>query len=485
MGQRQPLNILFIFADEMRWDCMGAVGNPLIRTPNLDRLAADGLLFRNAWSTAPLCVPARSQVLTGLSCWNSGSWGLSDPLPPPTRTFAHALGERGYFTAGVGKMHFCPCNSAAWLREPHGFGELVLSEEVLSEDNQPDDDYTQYLVRHGYGHLGRYVHGYRSPDHSEMGYQAQVSDLPLKHFDTTWTGDETIAMLERHADAPFLIWSSFVKPHFPCELPSDWPCPYDPDEIPLRASYTPEPDPDGEEFNLMAGSIRGALNAGWLEEKTLREFAAYYYGNITLIDAQVGRILDTLERLGLRDSTLVVFSADHGECLGERGQFGKAVYFDESARVPMILSGPPVAAPGTVDERHVILEDLFPTFLQAGGAAIPEGLAGESILPLLSDRDRPGRDAVFGVLGGAYHFEPREAQCFVRCGEWKYMYQFAGGCEKLFNVEQDPVELNDVSKLPENRAACDEMNRRIARWFSEGGARFLTIDGRLRRDLRH
>ena len=111
------MNILFLFTDQMRWDCLGCVGNPVIKTPNLDRLAAEGVRFENAYCTAPLCTPARAQILTGRPCWDSGVWGLSDRVPPSMRTFAHELGDLGFFTGAVGKMHFRPCNGAGSIRE--------------------------------------------------------------------------------------------------------------------------------------------------------------------------------------------------------------------------------------------------------------------------------------------------------------------------------------------------------------------------------
>jgi len=477
----RPTNILLILTDQFRFDCLSCAGNPVIRTPNLDRLARLGRRFEYAYSTSPLCIPARTQLLTGMACWQTEVWGLSDRLTPMTPTFATALSQRGYFTGAVGKMHFESCNRVGDIHDSHGFQELVVSEEVSPLDVVEEDDYAKYLKSHGYD-LGKYSHGRRSPDYGREGYHAQVSALPNEHFDTTWTGDETLRMLEAHRREPFCIVSSFVKPHFPCELPSDRPCPYDPATLPFRASYNPEPDWQSEKFVLEAQTQQNSLRLGWLEENTLREFAAHYYGNVELIDVQVGRMLDFLEQQGLLDTTLVVFTSDHGECLGERGEVGKMTYYDESTRVPMILAGPMVTNPGAVDPRPAILEDLCPT-LMAAGASVSDGLIGQNLLPLLADPELPGRDAVFGIMGGPYHFEPDGAICFVREGDWKYMYQFAGDKEKLYNLANDPIELDDLADGPGYRAHCERLNRRLATWFADNGARFFTKNGRLRRDL--
>ncbi|MHC4887607.1 MAG: sulfatase family protein [Planctomycetota bacterium] len=474
------LNILLLLVDEMRWDCMGCAGNSVIHTPNLDRLAAMGVRFRDAYSTSPLCVPARTQMLTGLPCWQTEVWGLSDRLIPAIPTFATALSQAGYYTGAVGKMHFESCNGLGNIHEPHGFQELILSEEVLPTDTQPDDDYTQYLLKQGYD-LGRYTHGRRSPDHGQEGFRAQISDLPNQHFDTTWTGDQALAMIDAHAHEPFCIKASFVKPHFPCELPNDWPCPYTLETIPFRDSYLECPDPDLEAFNTMAAIQGSCKQQGWLEESTLRAFAAYYYGNIELVDTQVGRILDSLEEKGLLDSTLILFTSDHGEGLGERGCLGKAHHYEESAQVPMILAGPMIQDRGRVDARMVQLEDICPTILEAAGLSPFANMTGESMLPLLADPEREGREAVYGIIGGSYHFEANEALTFMREGNWKYMYQFDRGAEKLYNLGEDPCELTNLAETEPRR--CQRMNQALAAWFDRGGAGWFTIQGRLRKNL--
>jgi arylsulfatase len=475
------VNILLILCDEMRWDCLGVAGNEVIQTPNLDRLAGRGVLFENAYSTSPLCIPARAQLLTGRPCWETGVWGLGDELSPSTRTFAHALSEHGHFTGAVGKMHFRGIGGDADIRGPHGFQELVLSEEVLPDDLLEQDDYWRYLDRHGYGHLGKYAHGIRSPDHFEMGYRAQTSALPNEHFDTTWTGDEAVAMIERNAGRPFCICCSFVKPHFPCELPNDYPCPYEADDIPFRDSFDSDPDYSQEPFAVLADIQRSTRESGWLEEGSMRQFAACYYANVTLIDVQVGRLVGALERLGILDDTLIVFTSDHGEALGERGMVGKMSYYDESTRVPMVVAGPQVSSPGTNDHRPVILEDICPTIVEAAGARCDESMVGESILPLLGDRNQPGRDAVYGIMGGSLHLDHSAAHSFVRVGDWKYMYQFDGGREKLYNLGDDPVELHDLA--PDHRTMCDELNSSLAECFDTDGAGFLCDGGRLRKSL--
>ena len=318
-----------------------------------------------------------------------------------------------------------------------------------------------------------------------MGYEAQVSEMPNEHFDTTWTGNETLRMLREHRHEPFLIWSSFVKPHFPCELPGDWELPYAPEDIPFRPSYTSNPDPEAEPFNAYRPLIKTCVNLGWTDETVMRRFAAHYYGNITLIDIQVGRMLDALEEWGLLDNTLIVFSSDHGEHLGERGMVGKLTHYDESIRIPFIVAGPMVRQPGRSDDRPVIHEDLCATFMDAVGADLPPDLAGQSLLPLLRDPAAPGRERVCGIMGGPYHFEPNVAACFIREGDWKYIYQFQDAREKLFNLAADPAELDDRAADPNLLPRREQMNAALAAWLADNSADFLTTpQGRLRRDLR-
>jgi arylsulfatase A-like enzyme len=480
-----PPNILLLFSDEIRADALGCAGHPLVRTPHLDQLAARGVRFSRAYSTSPLCTPARAQVMTGLPCWRSEVWGLSDRFSPLIDTFAHRLTDAGYFTGVAGKMHLKPCSDGGNIREPRGFRHMQLSEEVPRLDDLDLDDYSLYLREHGYD-VGKYTHGRRSPDHSLMGYRAQTSPLPEAHFDTTWTADRTIDMLERAATgtAPFCIWSSFVKPHFPCELPSDWPCPYDPADVLLDPSWDPAPTPDAEPFAVIREAQRTAASTGWLEERTLREFAAYYFANITLMDRHIGRVLAALERLGLAENTLVIFTADHGEHLGARSMLGKADFYEESAAIPFIAAGAGVAGAGRVDSSLITLEDLPATFTDLAGAPPLRGAVGQSLRPLLANAsDTTWRSNIYSVLGGLFHFEQHNAQAAVTTDRWKYMYAFAGGHEKLFDLHADPHELKDLAGTTDGRTRCAELQRRLADWFAENGAAFLTVDHRLRRDL--
>lgn len=478
MDRADSANILLIFCDQMRWDCLGCAGNSVIQTPHLDRLAGMGVRYSHAYSTGPLCVPARAQMLTGQPSWLTGVWGLADRLSPLLPTFADRLKDRGYSTTAVGKMHFEPTGGAGDAHEPHGFDTLLLSEEVLPSLDVEKDDYWQYLDSHGYGYVGKYTHGKRSPDHYVMGYQAQTSELPLEHFDTTWTCNQTLRQLDRVRDNPFFMMCSFVKPHFPCELPSDWPCPYDPADIPLDPSYTGCPEYEHESFYSQSVIQRSTHQAGWLDEQVLREFAAYYYGNITLIDQQVGRLLAYLDEHNLTDNTWIIFSSDHGEHLGGHDMVGKTTFYDESTRVPMIISGPGVSSQGVVDDQPVMLEDLAATFVDiASGQALPRQ-TGVSLVPALKDSSVQLRDQMCGVMGGAFHFEPDNAHCFIRHDRWKYMYQFKGGCQKLYDCQDDPAELHDIAA--DQPAVCDELHGRLADWLVKHEAGFLVHHGRLK-----
>lgn len=479
-AQARP-NFLFLLCDELRWDALGCMGHPMVATPNIDRLAARGVVFDRAYCTAPSCIPARSQMLTGLATPQCGSWSLSETIPPGMPTFAEALSGAGYATAAVGKMHFANLAGTSDMRTPHGFQHLVLGEEGQNRGYHEQDDYIQYLKQHGYADWIPHQHGRRWRDEFHLAFKPQTSPLPLEHFDTTWTGRETISMLERIAgsSSPFFLWSSFLKPHFPCELPADWPNPYRPEDVPLRLTTDYHPDPEREAFTALAALQAASKEHGWLEEETLRGFAAAYFANITLVDQEVGKILDALEQLGLTDNTMIVFSSDHGEHLGERGALGKITYYEESCRVPLIVAGPGVAEPGTRREELVILEDLCPTFVDAAGTQMPVPVYGRSLLPLLGGADPtpPWRDAVCGVLGGITQVDLSMMHAFVRRDRFKLMWQFQGGKQKLFDLEADPLEQHDLAAQGKYEDILRQLRGVLASWLGETGAGHLVRDG--------
>lgn len=343
-------NILLVVTDQQRADTIHALGNPTIRTPVLDRLVRQGTSFDRAFTPSPVCVSARCGLLTGLPPHVTGcvdNFGIPRDIPNlPTR-----LGKLGYQTCGVGKMHFSPDQYGPW-----GFDHRDTSEE----EPGPGDDYVEFLKENGYGHVAE-PHGVRS----EYYYVPQPSQLPAHLHHTHWVADRSIDFLrKRDRNRPFFLMASFIKPHPPFENP-----------LPFSKLYrTPAMKPAdyraGDEaywtyWNRAQNRFKyfdGGRDT--LMERTRR---AAYYGCISFIDQQLGRILSALgDDL---DDTLVIFTSDHGEFLGDYGCVGKRSMLQPACAVPMIASLPGRIPAGQRVRVPTTLLDVMPTCLRLAGEA--------------------------------------------------------------------------------------------------------------------
>lgn len=365
-------NILFITADQLRQDCIGCYGNTVIRTPHIDRLAQDGIIFQRAYTAATLCVPSRQSILTGQYPSKHGSRGNRSAIPEGTTTFVSVLGDAGYNTAAFGKMHFHPTYA------DYGFDIMKLAEQ--DGDGRFKDDYHQYLAGQGlhdkwdeWDQIAEKRAG-APPDYWES-YGAIVSEIPEEHYHSTWIANQTIEYIKNYQEeSPFFAWMSFIKPHHPFDPPAPYDNAYSPDEV-----IIPQASGGWEEKPLLTAGGEDPRIAYFdtrkMTESELRRVIALYYGMIEHIDVQIGRVIDSLEQKGLKDNTLIVFTSDHGDYLGEHGLFLKHpnIPYDALARVPLIFSGADVKPSEQAIKTPVSLIDLASTFT---------GLAGCEPLPL-------------------------------------------------------------------------------------------------------
>ncbi|HEX2999642.1 MAG TPA: sulfatase-like hydrolase/transferase, partial [Armatimonadota bacterium] len=315
-------NILLLMTDQQRYDTIAALGNPITRTPVLDRLAEEGTAFLRAYTPSPVCVSARCSLLTGLPPHRTGCTD-NTPMPQSMPSLMERLATAGYQTHGVGKMHFVPDSRALW-----GFEGRDYSEECGVAD-----DYRAFLDAAGYEHV-RDPQGVRS----EMYYIPQPSQLPARLHNTTWVADRSIDFLERRdRSRPFFLWTSFIKPHPPFENPTPWNKLYRCAEMPL-----PKRPEDSENLLTYWNRFqnRYKYRDQGLDNNLIRSLRAAYYGCISFVDYQVGRILAALEARGEMENTLILFVSDHGELLGDYNCFGKRCMLDSAARVPMLAYWP-------------------------------------------------------------------------------------------------------------------------------------------------
>lgn len=445
-------NVLLITADQFRFDAIAAHGNPYIRTPHLDRLVAGGVSFHRAYAESPVCVPARACLLTGRLPHRNGVFSNATPLVDGVPTITRSLAAAGYHTQAIGKMHFTP------VRASHGFQRRWLSEEIPASVDE--DDYLTDLLAAGVDHVLE-PHGVRH----ELYYSPQPSQLPADLHTTGWTGRRTREYLTEAAEReqPFLCWTSFIKPHPPFDPPVPYSLWYDPLEM-------PDPVRDEAELDRLDYHAYRQHRVKWthpdLDLDRVRVIRAYYYACVSHVDAEIGRILDTLSATGLRENTLVIFTADHGEYLGDHWSFGKRGFHDAAARIPLVLSWPGVLPPGATTTALAGLTDLAPTLLAATGAA-PAGLDpdGHDLLPVATGERRSVRD----VLLGQYNAAALGLYCAMDARH-KYVYSAADDRESLYRVGSD--ELSDAcDAIPALRAAL------LDRFRTDGYLEPLAGDG--------
>jgi arylsulfatase A-like enzyme len=373
-------------------------------------------------------MPARHDLLTGASARHHGYYqNQGTPIKDyGLATLPRLLTAAGYQTIAVGKMHFHP------EREHHGFDHMYLMEEIPS--SWENDAYVQYLHEQGYGDV-RCEHGVRPV----LYHVPQVSRVPEAHHGAAWIANQTNALLRAERDRPFFIWASWVGPHPPFYAPQRYLDLYEGADLPPSA-LTPE-----QESAVVPPESDVDLH--WV-----RRFKEGYFARISLIDAHLGRIMDTLEETGLSENTLVIFSSDHGEMLGDRRHFSKCVPYEGSAHVPLIVCGPGLK-PGTQAETAVNTWDVATTILHAAQVHFPEGhpTIGTSLLQLDSaDRER----VVISHL-----FEGSQRWIAAVSSRWKFIHRYDDGRQELYDLRADPWEQCNLASSPAHGELVDKLSQ--------------------------
>jgi uncharacterized sulfatase len=429
-GTRRP-NVLLIMADDLNND-LGAYGHRLVKTPNLDRLAARGVRFDRAYNQFPLCSPSRVSLLTGLRPDTTRVYDLQTDfrtILPDVVTLPQTFRRNGYAVARVGKIyHYGNPGQigTSGLDDPASW-DLVVNPRGIDKDEEAH--LTNYTPKRG---LGSSLSFYASPAPDEAHTDGKVAA-------------ETIALLEKNRDKPFFLAAGFYRPHCPFIAPRKYF-----DMYPLDRIAAPELSPDSLARLPVAALFTNPPN--WdVSVEGQREAIRAYYASISFLDANVGRVLGALERLGLSGNTIVVFLSDHGYHLGERGQWMKQTLFERSARAPLIVAGPGVTAKGRSSSRTVEFIDVYPTLVDLVGLNAPAGLAGQSLRPLLKDpRAKWERPALTQVRRGS------AADTFmgysIRTEKWRYTEWDEGkrGTE-LYDEGADPNELRNLVADPQHQ----------------------------------
>ena len=469
-------NILFIMTDQQRWDCLGANGNSIIKTPNLDRLAKQGANFTHCFVQAPVCVPSRASFFTGRYPHSHKNRVNYTPLDRREVLMQARLRKAGYATTSVGKLHYYPPTSQEARRT--GFDFVELHDAVPKLDQYSD-----------------YVKWRKANDpQNKINYRALAKNIPagenpyrqaidIESTETTWVSNRTRHHIKRLAkdDKPFFLFCSFWKPHAPFEVPEPFDAMYNDITIPL-----PEQQTLGQ-IRQLPLPLRLLILRGrpvYQTDRTrLQWMYRSYYGAISHIDREVGRIMQTLEETGKARNTIVVFSSDHGDQLLEHGLMGKNCFFDSSVRVPLIIRFPPAVKPGHYDQLVESI-DLLPTLFELAGLPEPNENQGRSLVPLIADSGRQyqQREAVFSenvmpevITSGKLDFQFQKGigikdvrhpdAKMVRTRRWKYIY-YPDGEAELYDLKNDPNEMQNLAESVDHIEIVYEMKDRLLHWLT-------------------
>jgi uncharacterized sulfatase len=436
-------NVLLIMADDLN-DDFATFGHPLVKTPNLDRLAARGVRFDRAYNQFPLCSPSRVSLLTGLRPDTTRIYELQTDfrtILPGVVTLPQAFKRSGYVAARVGKIYHYgnPGDiGTSGLDDPASWDTVVNPRGI---DKDEETKLTNLTPDRGLGSALAY---YASPAPDEAHTDGKVAT-------------ETIALIEKHKERPFFIGAGFYRPHCPFIAPRKYFDLYPIDRIPAPAS-----SPDSAALVPPAAWFTKPPHWG-VDERGQREVIRAYYASISFLDANVGRVLDALDRLRLADNTIVVFVSDHGYHLGEQGQWMKQTLFERSARAPLIVAGPGVSAKGRSSSRIVEFLDLYPTIADLARVSPPSGLHGRSLTPLLKDPQAAWNHPALTQVrrgGGEGAFMGYS----VRTEKWRYTEWDNGkrGTE-LYDEVGDPGELHNRAADPKFQKTVTEMQRTLRR----------------------
>lgn len=481
-------NILFFFTDQLRFDAIASHNNPHIKTPNLDRLIERGTTFTNAYTPSPVCVAARCSMHYGQYPIHTGCWS-NDSMPDDGRTsYVEALTQAGYVTHAIGKCHFTPDPYA--LR---GFQHREYQEEMGFEQMEKED-YLNFLIQNGYKHAIE-PHGVRS----EMYYIPQPSRLPQRLHPSQWVADRSKHFIEHQTqDQPWYLFSSFIHPHPPFAPPTPWHTLY-------RTVDMPYPNrPDGyESLQLLINKLqnRYKYRDNGIDNNLIRTLKAYYYACVSFVDYQIGRVLQSLEQTGQLENTIILFSSDHGELLGDYGCFGKRSMHNSAAKIPLIVCGGEFDG-GNVCDAPVSLIDIAPTLLRIGRATLSShSLDGEDLRTVLYHETN--RKGVYSFFSATHEVQLMcdttqldklkhdKEQYIFSCinmmyaeKDFKYIYSAPDNKELLFDEVHDSKECHNKAGVPLYAEKLRYMRKELIAYLEKNGYRSL-IDGERFQPLIH
>ncbi len=501
----QRPNILLITSDQQHFSTLGCT-NPRIKTPALDALAAGGVRFERAYCSNPVCTPSRASIITGLYPSWHGGWTIGVKVPEDQPFVGDYLAQAGYATSLIGKAHFQPLRSQPgsesiesqplmrdldWWRKFHGpfYGfEHVETARMHGDESHAGQHYGIWLEEQGLANWRDYFDPW--PETEDKVRRRHKWNLPERFHYSVWTAERTIAAMERSVaeKRPFFLWSSFHDPHPPYLVPEPWDTMYDPADVPYpkiapgemdamapHFRKTQEESPDFSMYRETFGPH--GFHSHLHDEQAMRKNIAVYYGMISLMDREIGRVVAALDRLGIADNTLVLFTTDHGHFLGQHGLVAKgAFHYEDMIKIPMLARWPGRIPARTVSRAMQSQVDLAPTFLAAAGengARPPDGVKGPG--PIFSMQGVNQLGVWEGVADRAREeiivedrIEPTKLSVRT-CVDERYKITVYRGADygEMHDLVEDPGELRNLWSRPE----CAALKSRLLLKFVQAEIR--------------
>ena len=457
--------MLIIISDQHKRDCLGVAGDPVAKTPNLDALAKSGVRFTSAYCSNPVCTPSRASLLTGLYTHNHQSWNNTVPLPIEHKTIAHYFGSAGYATGLVGKMHFVDAQT-------HGFDYKVDFNDWFQYLGPKTKLYAEELSRANSGSGMPEVDDFwrdsgdpwkndRELDNRQGSVAVgRPSKIPeADHFES-FVARESLRFLRQYGarNEPFLLVTSFLKPHDPF-------MPAERFAKQFRAEDMQLPDTYGRvDLKTVPAVVRNAIehNAPTPELQDPMEAKkriALYYANLAQMDDCGGKVLDALHETGLDKNTIVIYTSDHGEMLGEHGMWQKFEFYESSCGVPLIIRDPGVSKPG-ICKMPVTQVSLLPTLAELCHVPLPAKLDAPSIREQVADPQTVRNAPIFAE----YDLGNPKAKYMIRDGDFKYTF-WTHDIAELYDLKNDPKEMNNLALKKEYAATCEVLKAKLFAWY--------------------
>jgi arylsulfatase A-like enzyme len=460
MKKERP-NIIFINTDEQRYDTIAELGFPYMDTPNLDKLAREGTLFTNCFNTAPTCGPSRHSVFTGYYPHTTGMYNNENTWK---HSWVESLANKGYYCVNIGKMHTSPYET------PLGFHErfVVENKDRYLEGRWFFDRWDLYLRARGFKKPGRESYRLKSDYKERLG--AFEWELPDECHPDFFVGDLAKWWIEtKPKNQPLFLEIGFPGPHPPFDPIPRYAEPYLKKDLPL-------PQVTKEEIENQPGGLKEANEDNlkldhdsiyWLKNPTkeqLHRMRAYYFANVTMIDEKIGEIINALKNRGYLDNTVIIFTTDHGDCLGDHGHIEKWNMFDQSTKIPLIVWAPGRFKRGQRINSLIQNFDIAPVIMELAGIDVPESWQTETITPALEGKPFKGREYVFSTQADVGRMSDAKQMTMIRNSDWKLVHYLGNNEGELYDLKNDPGEHRNLWFDENYKSKKQELIAEMLKW---------------------